>query len=198
MRSLQALPVRLAAAGGLAVALTLAAGAQTPSEPAPDRDAMIRSALSAAPPTLRDTVRVMDFDGKVLRDGPPGVTCLPAPPGIAGPMCVDEVFMGWVQAWSKREPPRVERLGIAYMLAGDAPDGGASNTAPFDTTPSAANDWMVEGPHIMIVVPDPALLQAIGAAHHHGGPYVMWEGTPWAHVMIPVGERPAQRSVAGR
>jgi hypothetical protein len=198
MRTLHALPVRLAGAAGLAVALTLTAGAQAPPQPAPDRDAMIRSALSAAPVTLRDTVKVMDFDGNVLRDGPPGFTCLPAPPGIAGPMCVDEVFMGWVQAWSKKEPPNVQRLGISYMMAGDAPDGGASNTAPFDTQPSAANDWMVEGPHIMIVVPDPALLQAIGGAHHHGGPYVMWEGTPWAHVMIPVGERPPQRSVAGR
>jgi hypothetical protein len=58
----------------LAVAILLAhvpplpAAAQAP----PDREAMLRSALSAAPPTLRDTVKVMDFDGNVLRDGPPG------------------------------------------------------------------------------------------------------------------------------
>ena len=69
--------------------------AATPA--AADRDALIRSALSAAPPTLRQTVKVMDFDGNVLRDGPPGFTCLPAPPKLAGPMCLDEVWMGWLE-----------------------------------------------------------------------------------------------------
>ena len=26
---------------------------------------------------------------------------------------------------------------------------------------------------------------------NRGGPYVMWKGTPYAHIMVPVGERPA-------
>ncbi len=193
MRKNQALAVLV---GSLLLCLgpSLPAAAQAP----PNRDAMMRSALSAAPPTLRDTVKVMDFEGNVLRDGPAGWTCLPAPPGIAGPMCVDEVFMGWVQAWSKRETPNIPRVALAYMLAGDAPDGGASNTEPHATQPTAGNDWMVEGPHVMIIAPDPAMLRGIGAAHHHGGAYVMWEGTPYAHVMMPVGDRPPQRSVAAR
>ncbi len=163
-----------------------------------DRDTMIRSALSAAPPTLRDTVKVMDFNGNVLRDGPPGFTCLPAPPNLAGPMCLDEVWMAWLDAWSKRQPFTPSRVGLAYMLAGDSRDGGASNINPFDTQPTANNDWMVEGPHVMMLVPDPALLEALPAAHHGGGPYVMWKGTPYAHVMIPVGERPQQRQAAAR
>jgi hypothetical protein len=187
-------PAWLAAA---ALSLALPAHAQSPAAP-PDRAAQIASALSAAPATLRDSVRVADFEGNVLREGPPGFTCLPAPPGIAGPMCVDEVWMAWIQAWSKREPFTVPRLAFAYMMAGDAPDGGASNIDPHATTPSAANDWMVEGPHVMILTPDAASLQAIGAQHHHGGPYVMWAGTPYAHIMVPVGPRPAQRSVAAR
>jgi hypothetical protein len=165
---------------------------------APDREALIRSALSAAPPTLRDTVKVMDFDGNVLRDGPPGFTCLPAPPKLAGPMCLDEVWMGWMDAWAKHQPFTPSRVGLAYMMAGDSHDGGASNTEPFDAQPTADNDWMVEGPHVMLLLPDPAMLETIPAAHHSGGPYVMWKGTPYAHVMIPVGERPAQRRVVAR
>ena len=27
---------------------------------------------------------------------------------------------------------------------------------------------------------------------HNGGPYVMWKGTPYAHIMIPVADRPKQ------
>jgi hypothetical protein len=172
------------------------AASATPT--AADREALIRSALSAAPPTLRQTVKVMDFDGNVLRAGPPGFTCLPAPPNLAGPMCLDEVWMGWLDAWAKRQPFTPSKIGFGYMMAGDSRDGGASNTNPFDTQPTAGNDWMVEGPHVMILVPDPALLEAVPAAHHGGGAYVMWKGTPYAHIMMPVGERPEQRQAAGR
>lgn len=191
-----ALAGAVAAVGALCLG-TAGAAAQQPQAP-PDREALIRSALSAAPPTMRDTVRVADFDGKVLRDGPPGFTCLPAPPNLAGPMCLDEVWMGWLDAWAKRAPFTPSRIGVAYMLAGDSPGGGASNINPFDTEPTAANDWMVEGPHVMLLVPDQAMLAALPADHGHGGPYVMWKGTPYAHVMVPVGPRPPQRQVAGR
>jgi hypothetical protein len=190
-----------AAALGLLCAGAPAAWAQQQQAGAPtgaEREAMMRSALSAAPPTLRNTVKVMDFKGNVLRDGPPGFTCLPAPPGIAGPMCLDEVWMGWLDAWAKRQPFTPSRVGFAYMMAGDSRDGGTSMTNPFDGQPTAGNDWMVEGPHVMMLVPDPALLEALPSAHHGGGPYVMWKGTPYAHVMMPIGARPEQRPVAGR
>ena len=178
----------------MAVALSLPVAAQSPPTGA-ERDTMIQSALSAAPPTLRGTVRIADWSGNTLREGPAGFTCLPAPPGLAGPMCVDEVWMAWIQAWSSKAPFTPTRVGVAYMLAGDSATGGASNIDPFATTPSATNDWMVEGPHIMILTPDRATLDAIGPHHHHGGPYVMWAGTPYAHIMVPAGPRPEQRSV---
>lgn len=163
-----------------------------------ERDALMQSALSAAPPTLRDTVKVVDLEGRVLRDGPGDFTCLPAPKGFAGPMCLDGQWMGWLDALTGKRAPNVTRIGLAYMLAGDSPDGGASNINPADTAPTADNDWMVEGPHVMIIVPDPAMLAGIPAEHHGGGPYVMWKGTPYAHVMMPIGERLPQRRVAGR
>ncbi len=190
----------LAGAGALGLCWAALSGAWAQAQPAAptgaEREAMIRSALSAAPPTLRDTVRVMDFNGHVLRDGPPGFTCLPAPPNLAGPMCLDEVWMGWLDAWAKHQPFRAPRVALAYMLAGDTREGGASNINPFDTQPTRDNDWMVEGPHVMILLPDPAMLDAFPTAHHAGGPYVMWKGTPYAHIMMPVGERPAQRQAA--
>ena len=179
---------------------TRAAAAPAPASATPpaERDALIRQALSAAPPTLREHARVMDLQGNVLRDGASEYTCLPAPPGLAGPMCLDRVFMEWFQAFANRRPPNVTRVGVAYMMAGDSADGGASNINPFDAQPNAGNDWMVEGPHVMMIVPDAAHLESIPAAHNGGGAYVMWRGSPYAHIMMPVGERPRQRSVAAR
>jgi hypothetical protein len=42
----------------------------------------------------------------------------------------------------------------------------------------------------MIIVPDPALLESLPADPNHGGAYVMWRGTPYVHIMVPVGQRP--------
>jgi hypothetical protein len=37
-----------------------------------------------------------------------------------------------------------------------------------------------------VIVPDPALLDAFTADHTTGKPYVMYKGTPYAHLMVPV------------
>ena len=37
----------------------------------------------------------------------------------------------------------------------------------------------------MIIGPDPAGLEGISTDPHNGGPYVMWKGTDYAHIMIP-------------
>ena len=72
------------------------------------------------------------------------------------------------------------------MLAGDE---GASNIDPYAEGETADNQWIVEGPHIMIIVPDPALLDSLPTDPSIGGPYVMWKGTPYVHIMVPIGER---------
>jgi len=33
------------------------------------------------------------------------------------------------------------------------------------------------------------MLEGISTDPHNGGPFVMWKGTPYAHVMIPVGSK---------
>ena len=45
---------------------------------------------------------------------------------------------------------------------------------------------MQEGPHLMVIFPDPKMLEGISDDPNNGGPYVMWKGTPYAHVMVPV------------
>jgi hypothetical protein len=71
---------------------------------------------------------------------------------------------------------------MAYMLAGGV---DASNTDPYATEPPTGDEWIYTGPHVMIIVPDPAALDGLPTDPNSGGPYVMWKGTPYAHIMMP-------------
>ena len=176
----------------LAAAVALVAGSPVVAGEADDK---IAAALSAAPPQVAATAEVRDLDGNVLREGDGRYTCFPPPAGIAGPMCMDGPFLAWMDAWMTGETPQIETIGLSYMLAGDSAEGGASNVDPAATAPDADNDWVVEGPHVMVIVPDPALLEGLPTTPVEDGPYVMWSGTPYAHIMLPVAERPEQRPV---
>jgi hypothetical protein len=161
----------------------------------PDKDTLIREALSAAPPAVASTATVTTMDNKVLKQGSGTYTCFPTPAdelakGQHEPMCLDKVWIGWADAWMNKKPFKAERSGIAYMLAGDT---GASNIDPYATAATADNQWVVEGPHIMVLLPDPAQLEAFPTDPNKGGPYVMWKGTPYAHLMVPVAARPAAK-----
>ena len=160
---------------------------------AQDNDALIEEALSAAPPQLRDEVTVRALDGTLLREGADAFTCMPAPEAFAGPMCLDGAWMEWFQAYQAKEDFTPSRIGIAYMLAGDSVDGGASNIEPYAEGPTPENDWVVEGPHLMIIVPDQAVFDGLPVTPDTNGPYVMYPDTPYAHIMLPVDERPEQR-----
>jgi hypothetical protein len=157
---------------------------------ADEKDDMIKSALSAAPPAIAATAKVMNMKGEMLREGAGPYTCMPYEgPGFA-PMCLDAEWMRWLHAYAGKQPFKAEKFGLAYMLAGDPRDSGASNVDPFATAATADNQWVIEGPHIMILVPDERMLAAVTKDPNAGVPYVMWAGTPYAHIMMPVGPRP--------
>jgi hypothetical protein len=179
-RSYRRLPVILAS---LIVALALSPFAVS----AQDKDDLLKDALSAAWPGMAENATVVDWEGNVLREGSNGYTCLPTPPQltVAAPMCMDTEWMKWADAWQNKKDYAAESLGISYMLAGD---GGASNIDPYAEGPTEDNEWIREGAHLMILAPA-ALLEAYPTDPQNGGPYVMWKGTPYAHLMVPVGSR---------
>ncbi len=167
------------ALAGFALLLPLPAVAQDAASP----DDPVAYATSAAPSYVSDDATVIDMEGNVLKEGTNGWTCVP---GRNRPMCLDEAWMSWLDAFmDQRDQVDINLLGLAYMLQGD---GGASNIDPYAEGPTPDNQWVQTGPHLMVIVPDPALLEDIPTDPAAGEPYVMWKDTPFAHVMVPVDE----------
>jgi hypothetical protein len=111
------------------------------------------------------------------------------------PMCLDKEWQAWGDAWmNKKDPPQPKKIGIAYMLKGDE---GASNTDPYATKQTADNEWIVTGPHVMILPNDPAQLDAFPTDPKAGGPWVMWKGTKYAHIMVPTAPMPRTPAMKG-
>ncbi|MCH8246912.1 MAG: hypothetical protein IH951_10945 [Bacteroidetes bacterium] len=152
----------------------------------PTAEEMIADALTAAIPSIANDATVMDWEGNMLREGTNGWTCMPTPPDRAGPeaMCLDNEWIAWASAWQGHtEPPVPSTIGFGYMLAGA---GAESNTDPYAEGPTDDNEWMEsQPPHIMLLVPDASALEGLPTAFGNGGPWVMWAGTSYVHVMIP-------------
>jgi hypothetical protein len=150
----------------------------------------IASAESAAPAAISHdaTIATIDAKGatKVLREGKNGWTCMPDSPATPGPdpMCMDANAAKWAMAWISHKPPPEGATGVMYMLEGGT---DASNTDPYAQKPSGNNEWISTGPHIMIVGSKEILAgYPSGAKPNTAAPYVMWAGTPYAHLMVPV------------
>ena len=123
---------------------------------------------------------------RTVREGTNGFWCMPDSPATPGPdpMCGDANAMEWAMAWiGKTEPPK-GKVGFMYMLAGGT---DASNTDPYATAPADGNNWVKTGPHVMIMnAMDMMAGYPADAQPDTSKPYVMWEGTPYRHLMVPV------------
>lgn len=148
----------------------------------------IQSAISAGPASLTKNATIKKWDGTVLREGTNGWTCLPDMPGNGGvdPWCVDASWLNLLDALANNKKPTYDKVGIGYMLAGDAP---VSNIRPGGK--KEEGDW-VEGlkAHLMLLVPDSSMYDNISTDPNNGGPWIMWPNTPYAHIMIPIDSYP--------
>ena len=152
----------------------------------------IKSAESAAPAAIAHNASIVTADASgnmtVVRKGSNGWTCMPDAPTTPGPdpMCFDANAGKWIGAMLHHKPPPEGAVGMMYMLEGGT---DASNTDPYATKPTAENDWIKTGPHIMVVGSKELLAgHPSGAKPDTSVPYVMWAGTPYAHLMVPVGK----------
>lgn len=157
---------------------------------AQDDAALIASAEAAAPAAVSGaaTIYAMDDKGEMrtLREGTNGFWCMPDTPSTPGPdpMCGDANSMEWAMAWIGKTDPPKGKVGFMYMLEGGT---DASNTDPYASAPTEGNNWITTGPHVMVVnAMDVMQGYPDAAAPDTSQPYVMWPGTPYAHLMIPV------------
>ncbi|HEY7033842.1 MAG TPA: hypothetical protein VH482_21070 [Thermomicrobiales bacterium] len=180
-------------------AVGLARSAHVAGQATPDAQAKIADAMSAAPASVAEHATILDnaldADGKfvVLRQGSNGWSCLPDAYGTPGPdpWCFDQTWLDWTYAFMAKQDPHVTVPGLAYMLQGGS---DASNTDPFATAPEAGNEWMASPPHVMLVLPGKIDPTAFTTDHANGGPWVMWAGTPYEHIMMPVAEHAASHT----
>jgi hypothetical protein len=158
-----------------------------------DAQVKIENAMSAAPASLAANATILDNaiddTGKfvVLREGSNGWYCLPDALGTPGPdpWCFDQTWLDWAYAFGAGEEPKVTKPGLAYMLQGGS---DASNTDPFATEPEPGNEWMNSPAHVMLLMPDDLAALGFSSDHTTGGPWIMWAGTPYEHLMMPVAE----------
>lgn len=172
--------------------------------PFEESDPKIRNAMRAAPLGLAQDATIVEHPPAgetqpvVLRQGNNGWTCWAdwAATPTNDPMCLDETWMKWMDALSTGADFQADRLGIGYMLQGGS---SASNTDPMAMAPATGEKWQIDPPHVMFLVPedlDPANFSTDASS---GGPYIMFEGTPYEHLMMPaqIGERSAVIDEAG-
>ncbi|HZE65102.1 MAG TPA: hypothetical protein VE081_00630 [Sporichthyaceae bacterium] len=165
---------------------------------AASRAAKITSALSAAPRSVSAHATVKDYPSSpkaqapVLRAGGSAWTCFPDDPTTPGPdpICLDRQSLAWVDAWLAHKPPHLSSDGYSYMLRGSS---DASDTDPFATKPPKGERWMTAPPHVMVFPAHPAALNRYSGDRGKGGPWVMFRGTPYAHLMFPVGSADTMR-----
>jgi hypothetical protein len=160
-----------------------------PMKPPTTEADMMKSAMSAAPLALAQNATIVTMDEKMnmrtLRAGTNGWTCFPDMPTTPGvdPMCVDKNGLEWVHALMARKNPPADKMGFGYMLAGGS---DASNTDPFATNPAAGGRWVDTGPHVMVLNIGTKFDGYPTTAANTNVPYVMFPGTPYAHLMLPV------------
>lgn len=146
---------------------------------------IINIAKSAAPENISDAATIMDAKGRILVEGTNGWTCMPGTPPNenVNPMCVDKAWQKWLAAFMSQSAydSETEGFGMSYMLQGDQ---AVDNNDPFNTDRSQGV-WIQEGPHLMILMPA-SLMKGMSRDPYAGGPYVMWEGNDFVHVMVPL------------
>ena len=146
----------------------------------------IKSAMGAAPSSISANATILDWQMNVLREGTNGWTCVPDRADTQGedPWCMNKPWLNFLKAYVGKTAPSYTEIGLAYMLMGDSP---VSNSDPYATEPTGGDDWVTHvGAHLMLLVPDRAMLKSFSTDHRNGGPWVMWPDTPLAHLMIPV------------
>lgn len=160
---------------------------ERPAGQKPQDAEFIRAAEEGAPDRISGQAAVarLEPDGKVttVREGSNGFTCTILPDGSNAPMCGDRHAFSWIVAAMSNQPkPPTTQPGIAYMAK-----GGVHHETPegeIVMRPSASSEEVKEPPHWMLLWPVDSASSGLPTRPNAGGTYIMFAGTPYAHLMI--------------
>jgi hypothetical protein len=146
----------------------------------------IKEAESGAAPSISEKAAIARLEphGKVtaVRPGSNGFTCTLFPDESKAPFCGDRSAFNWLVEATSGKPKPSTTGGVAYMAKGglhyETPDG------KIVMQPTSTTKKVKEPAHWMLLTPlDPAAT-GIPTRPNAGGAYLMFAGTPYAHLMI--------------
>ncbi len=145
-------------------------------------------AESGAPADIASKAAVARIDPKTktvtqVRAGTNGFTCSVIPDGTDAPFCGEKNAWAWFAAafTGQPKPPNTEP-GISYMMQGGVHYETAGGNIMME---KAANTKDVkEPPHWMLMWPIDAATSGLPTRPNASGVYIMFAGTPYAHLMV--------------
>ena len=144
-------------------------------------------ALSAAPAHIAKEAGIMIYgaDGKLTetKKSANGFTCIPSVMNLPDPdpMCMDAAVQQWMTDRMNHAPKPTNTVpGIAYMAR-----GGSHFEKDGNVVMSRDGAKIVkEPPHWMLMWPFDAAATKFPTTPNPSGVYIMFEGSPYAHLMV--------------
>ena len=153
----------------------------------------IASVATVAQWPLTDTAQF-----SILRAGGGSWTCFPDQPLTprADPLCADDQFLRWLTAWrGHAHSPEISGMAVAYALKGFQI---ASESDPLKARPDSGQAWVELPPAVLVAVPEAAAYRGLPTKRPAVGPWVVWAGTAWAVMVVPMAQAPAAASAPAR
>ena len=157
------------------------------------KEQLIKLAMSAAPASISQdaTIMIPGPDGKLVeaKKGTNGFTCLPDIDGQEkpDPICADGPSMQWAGDYMNgAQKPSNTVPGISYMGKGGWHWEKDGKIMLHNSGGEGMKDAkrVSEPPHWMLFWPIESKASGIPVLPNKWGTYVMFEGTPYAHLMI--------------
>lgn len=153
------------------------------------KEEQMKLAESAAPAHISKDATIMVFgaDGKLMeaKKGTNGFTCIPDidEQDVPDPFCGDAAAMQWADDMMKKAAKPTNTVpGIAYMAKGGWHWEKDGKIIMDKNEPGAKR--VKEPPHWMVFWPFDSKMSGLPSTPQKFGTYVMWDGTPFAHLMI--------------
>jgi hypothetical protein len=146
----------------------------------------VKAAEEGAPEHIssKATIARLEPKGKstIMRQGSNGFTCTLFPDESHAPLCADDKGWRWFVAAISGQPRPPSTGGVGYMAKGglhyEKPNG------QIVMMPAADTKSVKEPPHWMLLTPFDSATTGIPTRPNAGGTYIMFAGTPYAHLMI--------------